>query len=240
MMSLNNSNFSKVVIKQAKWKWKTYSQALVSLVILQIIIAFLTSGGSGMYGGGFNGFNIDIHLYSLDVFIIITCLWAFITALLTQTKAYQQVYFSMVTNRVTANLANIIVLVIYSIIATIITFMSLYIVVATSLLFSETELIRETFLFSPMQFAVALFMILLATASGYFIGAAFYLSKLFGVAIIVLGIFVLLSLEEQMLTVLTFFFEAGYPLFIVNASGVSALLFAFAVIFTSRKEVVRR
>lgn len=239
-MSLNHKTFPQVVMTQAKWKTKVYSQALVPLLILQIFMAIFTSGGSGMSSIGMNQVSVESYSYSLDIFLVTTCLWAFITAFLIQTKGYRLTDLSTITNRATGSIANIIVLLVYSIIATIIVYMSLYILVAAVQLIKGIGTFPEVDMFSTIQALVVFFMILLAASSGYFMSSLFYFSKVIGCVLVIgFGYLLFRVLDEQLLTIIKFYFEAGYFLFFVKALITAILLFALPVIFLNGKEVVR-
>lgn len=239
-MSLNHKTFPQVVRTQAKWKIRAYSQALVPLLILQIFMAFFNYRGSGMSATIMNEMSVESHFYSLDVFLMTTCIWAFITAFLIQTKGYRQTDLSTITNRATGSVANSMVLIFYSLIATIVIYMSLYILVAAVQLIKGIYMFPEGELFNSLHFFVSYFMILLAASSGYFISSLFNLSKVIG-GLFVLGFGYLFFsvLNEQLLTVMKFYFEAGYSLFLVKALITAAILFVLPVVFLNRKEVVR-
>ncbi|RKJ63901.1 hypothetical protein D7X33_25880 [Butyricicoccus sp. 1XD8-22] len=239
-MSLNSYSFSQVLWKQVKWKLSAHSQALNTLIIIQIMIVFLGFNASSMSGTGFNGIHLSIHFYSLDVMVFIACIWAFITALLLQRMDYFQDDFAVVTTRFVSNISNSIVLVFYSFIATIITIVSLYIFVVSIQLFTQVELIADGLLINPIQMLVAFSILLLAASSGFFVGALFSFSKILGIVIIGLWIAFINSLEGQLATVLIFFFEEGYLLFIIKAIVLTIILMSLSTLLLSRKEVVRR
>ena len=240
-MSLTHKTFPRVVLIQVKWKVMAYSQALITLLILQIVMYFFNYSGSGMSTRGNGLISLQTHFYSLDVFVISTCLWSFITAYLIQTKGYQKTNLSVVTNRATGNIANALVLIFYSFIATIIVHMSLYILVAFIQLFKGVTMYPDVSLFSFTHFLVAFFTILLAASSGYFLSSLFNLSVVIGgVFVLFFGFFLLRILDEQLLTIMKFYFEAGYLLFTVKALITAALLFLLPVVFLNGKEVVRR
>lgn len=239
-MSLNSYSFSQVLWKQVKWKLSAHSQALNTLIIIQIIIAFLGFNASSMSRTGFNGIHLSTHFYSLDVMVFIACIWAFITALLLQRMDYFQDDFAVVTTRFVSNISNSIVLVFYSFIATIITIVSLYIFVVSIQLFTQVELIADGLLINPIQMLVAFSILLLAASSGFFVGALFSFSKILGIVIIGLWIAFINSLEGQLATVLIFFFEAGNLLFIIKAIVLTIILMSLSTLLLSRKEVVRR
>lgn len=240
-MSLSHKTFSQVVLKQTKWKMKTYSHFLIHLLMLQILMCFFQYGnGSGMSLRGSETFSVRTHFYSLDVFLLAACFWAFITAFLIQTKGYRQVDLSIVTNRATGSIANTFVLIFYSFIATIVIYMSLYIVVAFIQLFKGIHMYPDVSLFNFMYFFISFFMILLAASSGYFVSSLFNFSTVIsGFFVISFGYFIFRVLDEQLLTILNFYFEAGYLLFAVKALITVVLLFALPVVFLNWKEVVR-
>jgi len=240
-MSLTHRTFQQVVLKQAKWKIKAYSQTLVPLFILQIFMGFISYGnGNGMSILGNGTFSVEIHIYSLDAFIIATCLWSFITAFLIQTKGYLQFDFSLVTNRATGNISNTIVLISYSLIATVIVFMSLYILVALNLVFSGNSIVPDVNLFSIMSFVAAFLLILLSASGGYFLSSLFNLSKVLGsVVILLLGYFIFGILEEKLLTLMKFYIGGEFSLFFVKAILTTGLLFTLPIVFLNKKEVIR-
>nr|WP_106782243.1 hypothetical protein [Lysinibacillus timonensis] len=240
-MSLNKMTFFQVVRKQVKWKCKAYSQSFITLIIIQVILSLLAFNGSGMSGTGTNDLQLDITFYSLDTLVIISCICAFITALLLQSKDNIQDDYSIVSSRITSSFSNSIFIIIYSFIATITTFTSFYISVLMVQLISNTVLIREGVLINPIQFMVVFFILLLAASSGFFLGAAFYRAKMLGIGIIILSIVVINNVfEEQLLTLLTFFFEQGYLLFILKGIVVAMVLMSLSILLHSRKEVSRR
>ncbi|MFC7688022.1 hypothetical protein [Ureibacillus sp. GCM10028918] len=241
-MSLSHKTISQVVLMQTKWKIKTYSHCLIHLLILQILMCFFNYGsGSGMSKRGNETFTVQTNFYSLDVFLMAACLWAFIIAFLLQTKGIRQVDLSIVTNRATGSIANALVLIIYSFLATIVIYMSLYIIVAFIQLFKGIYMYPDVSLFNFMYFFISFFMILLAASSGYFMSSLFNLSMTIGgFFVLILGYFIFRVLDEQLLTLLYFYLEAGYLSFTVKALISAILLFVLPVVFLNWKEVVRR
>lgn len=241
MMSLTHKTFPQVVLTQVIWKVMAYSQALITLLILQIVMGFFNySGGSGMTSIGNGTFSVRLHFYSLDIFLMATCFWAFVTAFIIQTKGYRQTDLSTVTTVATGSIANALVLTLYSFIATIIIYMSLYILVAIIQLNKEIDMVPNVGLFNLTQSLVTFSIILIASSSGYFMSSLFNLSKIIGSVFVVgIGYFLIQVLDEQLLTVIKFYFEAGYLLFAVKALISVFILFALPIIFLNSKEVVR-
>lgn len=240
-MSLNKVSFSQTVLKQVKWKMRAYSQSLITLILIQVTVSILISGGDITMGGGFNEVDINIHYYRLDSYIILSCIWALVIAILIQTKGYHHDDYSVITTRYTANLANIIVLFVYSFIAAIISFMTLYILITLIQLVGNIAVMKEYTLFEFTQFGMVFFIILLAASIGYLIGSIFNLSRGLGILIVVLVLMFNLLLDNQPDVVLTnFLLKTGYISFMLKALTVCILLFVSAIFILSRKEVNRR
>ena len=238
-MSLNELPLSKLVGKQAKWKCKAYSQFLFVLIILHVFWILLTvTLGTSSRSDGWNNVTINIQIYSLDTFIAYTSIWAFIMAIVTQTNSKRSQDYSIVTNHLSASLANIIMLIVYSFIATILSFFSLYIVVGIKFI-QNVDMMIESLLFTPIQFFVAFLIILFMAAIGYFIGTGFYLNKLIGVGIIILIFLIVRSIEGQLGTVISFYFQEDFGMFLLKVLMTVVFLFILSVILINRKEVIR-
>ncbi|MFL0505933.1 hypothetical protein ACH0B5_09305 [Ureibacillus sp. 179-F W5.1 NHS] len=241
MMSLNEISFSQIVLNQVKWKMKAYSQSIIILILIQITVSILFSGGNITMGGGFNEVNINIHYYTLDSYIILSCIWALVIAILMQTNGYRHDDYAVITTRYTASLANVIVLFVYSFIATIISFMTLYILIALIQVVGNIAVMKEYTLFEFVHFGLAFFIILLAASIGYLIGSIFKLSKGLGILMVVLAVIftAILNVQPEALLV-NFFFNTGYLSFMLKALFTCILLFVSSIFILSRKEVNRR
>lgn len=129
----------------------------------------------------------------------------------------------------------------YSFIAAIISFMTLYILITLIQLVGNIAVMKEYTLFEFTQFGMAFFIILLAASIGYLIGSIFNLSRGLGILIVVLVLMFNLLLDNQPDVVLTnFLLKTGYISFMLKALTVCILLFVSAIFILSRKEVNRR
>lgn len=174
MQSLTNISLKTIVKKQVKWKAKLYISALSSLVIVQIIFGLLTSSsGSGSSGHG--GENLTVHFsnYSLDTFLIVTAIWAFIVALLFTTKAYRIDDLSVISSRTSSAIANIFVMIIYSFIAVIIMISTYYLQVFGILLVEKKSFIIENLFISPSILLLCFSSLCLFGAIGLLLGTSF-------------------------------------------------------------------
>ncbi|GAB0170736.1 hypothetical protein LSPCS325_41730 [Lysinibacillus sp. CTST325] len=174
MQSLTNISLKTIVKKQVKWKVKLYISALSSLVIVQIIFGILTfSSGSGSSGHG--GKNLTVHFsnYSLDTFLFVTAIWAFIVALLFTTKAYRIDDLSVISSRTSSAIANIFVMIIYSFIAVIIMISTYYLQVFGILLVEKKSFIIENLFISPSILLLCFSSLCLFGAIGLLLGTSF-------------------------------------------------------------------
>lgn len=174
MQFLTNMSLKTIVKKQVKWKAKLYISALSSLVIVQIIFGLLTSS-SGSGSSGYGGENLTVHFsnYSLDTFLIVTAIWAFIVALLFTTKAYRIDDLSVISSRTSSAIANIFVMIIYSFIAVIIMISSYYLQVFGILLVEKKSFIIEDLFISPSILLLCFSSLCLFGAIGLLLGTSF-------------------------------------------------------------------
>ncbi|MGE7695685.1 hypothetical protein ACQKNC_16525 [Lysinibacillus sp. NPDC094177] len=174
MQSLTNISLKTIVQKQVKWKAKLYISALSSLVIVQIIFGVLTSGsGNASTGHGRGNLNIQFSIYSIDTFLIVTAIWAFIVALLFTTKAYRTDDLSAISSRTSSAIANIFVMIIYSFIAVIIMISTYYLQVFGISLMEKKSFIIENIFISPSTLLLCFSSICLFGAIGLLLGTSF-------------------------------------------------------------------
>lgn len=174
MQSLTNISLKIIVKKQVKWKAKLYISALSSLVIVQIIFAVLTSSsGSGSSGHGRGNLDIHFSIYSLDAFLIVTAIWAFIVALLFTTKANRIDDLSVISSRTSSAIANTLVMIIYSFIAVILMISTYYLQVLGILLVEKKSFVIETLFISPSTLLLCFSTICLFGAIGLLFGTSF-------------------------------------------------------------------
>lgn len=174
MQSLTKISLKTIVKKQVKWKAKLNISALSSLVIVQIIFGVLTSS-SGSASSGHERGNLDVRfsIYSLDTFLIVSAIWAFIVALLFTTKAYRVDDLSVISSRASSTIANIFVMIMYSFIAVIIMISTYYLQVLGILLVEKKSFVTEGLFISPSTFILCFSSICLFGALGLLFGTSF-------------------------------------------------------------------
>ena len=241
MQSLTNVTLKTVVQKQVKWKTKLYGFSLGSLIMLQVLFGLLfISSGNGSSGYGRENLNINFSLYSLDVFLMIAALWAFITGTLFTTKAFRIDDLSVISSRTTSAIANMIVLILYSLVAVIVVVSSLYLQLIAVLLEKETPLVLEQLIVSPTMLLVCFSVICLFGAIGLLLGNCYkgpVTIKILTTILLITG-FLLNILSPQLINLAKLFLLSN-SMFSFALLSIAALCFALAIWVASKSEVSR-
>ncbi len=249
-MSYKEVSLGRILGKQVQFKLHAYSGVFFSLVIVQLIGFLFSFNGSGMSGGGNSQFRYEIQYISGDVIVFFTMMWAFITAILTTTKAYRYDDFVFITNRMTSNLSNIIFLFISSLIASILAFLTSFVMKVVVYFSASTEymLLLDSVTIKQIVFGIigtCLYLFLLM-GIGYFIGVLVQVHKSFILWISVLVIAALFYQEQSGRSdtfigdvVTQFTMEANLFVFAIKVVLTTSLLFGGAMFITNRMEVGR-
>lgn len=247
-MSLIKPKLGDLLMKQYKFKLRSYHGMFSTLVLLQIIgIAFSLLGGNG-YGSGIDNIFINISYYSADTVIGFTLLWIFINGILLTTRAYREEDFTFVTNRLSSHLANGLFIVSAGVIGGITSIFSGFVVKViirytfkeSYILAPETTLSFDVFLSGLL--ATILFMILFGML-GYLIGmlVQMHSGMVFILPVLIMGSFLFagsIGQNDLLLRIVDFYATERSILQLVGKVFVTAsLLFGFTIIFSNRLEV---
>ena len=241
MQSLTNVTLKKVVQKQVKWKAKLYGSSLGSLIILQVLFGLLFfNSGSGSSGYGRGNLNINFSIYSLDVFLMIAAFWAFITATLFTTKAFRIDDLAVISSRTSSAIANMIILILYSLIAVLLMISTLYLQLIVVLLRKETPLILDQLIVSPTTLLVCFSVICLFAAIGLLLGNCYKgLATIKVVTTVLLVTALLLNVLSPQSINLARLFMLSNSMFSFVLLSIAALCFALAIWVASKSEVSR-
>ncbi|GGA77795.1 hypothetical protein [Ornithinibacillus halotolerans] len=247
-MSLANVNLSNIVIKQYRYKMKSFIGVFLALMVIQvfgILISMLGASSSG-FSNGF--FFINVTSYTANVVIAFTMIWAFTNAIIVTTKSYREDDFTFISNRLSYNLSNILFLITACVIGAITAFLSRGVIYI--LVFFVNDL--ETFLTVNQEVNMAdyligvlatILIVLLAGAAGYVVGMLFQLNKLliFILPVFVFGLdFIRTSNESTLQRIFEFYFtEQVFTIFVVKTIMTILLGFGLAALLTNRMEVRR-
>ncbi|MFJ6209805.1 hypothetical protein [Lysinibacillus sp. NPDC092081] len=242
MQSLTNISLKAIVIKQVKWKAKLYISALSSLVIVQIIFGILTSSsGSGSSGSGRGGLNVQFSIYSLDMFLIVTAIWAFIVALLFSTKAYRIDDLSVISSRTSSAIANIFVMILYSFIAVIIMISTYYLQVFGIFLVEKKSFIIEDLFISPSILLLCFSSLCLFGAIGLLLGASFkgpVVIKIFVFMFMLLGL-ILFFMSPESINLRPFIMLSNLMISVLYLL-MALLCFSLTIWIADKSEVTRK
>ncbi|MBO0993870.1 hypothetical protein [Bacillus sp. SD088] len=246
MMSLIETSLSEVVWKQFVFKSKSFFTTFGTLVILQVLAIFFSSGGSG--SSGFHGRDLSVELtyYSGDIVVIFTILWTFSLAIFTTTKAARYDDYAFVGNRLSSHLANILFLLTASLIGGISATLCGYIV--RILGYYSNELTMGAGLFqAPLDFllsigAISLYVFLFASF-GYVLGMIIQLHQSLKYMLPVICVGVLIAsvssgYDEEVGAVFGFIMrESHFWLFLLKVLLISGIFFVVAILLSNKLEV---
>ncbi|MFJ7738202.1 hypothetical protein ACIQ2D_17950 [Lysinibacillus sp. NPDC097287] len=239
MQSLTNITLKTIVQKQVKWKAKLYLSALSTLVILQIIFCLLLfDSGSGSSGHGRGNLDVQFSIYSLDIFLMVSAFWAFISATLFTTKAFRTDDLSVISSRTSSAIANMIVIILYSLIAVAIMVASLYLQLIVVLSWKESPFILDDLIVSPTMLMVCFSIICLFGALGLLLGNCYKGTatiKVFTTIFLILSLFLLSSKSVD----LSWLLMLPNLLISLVVLVVAALCFTLAIWIASKSEVSR-
>ncbi|AJD90037.1 hypothetical protein JMA_07200 [Jeotgalibacillus malaysiensis] len=227
-MSLATVSTGDVIRQQVIYKWYSFTELLRSLVFMQVIAIIFSAIGTGGMGTSDDMFSLEVTTYSANIVFAFTLFWLLVTPAMITSKNYMYEDFSYVTTRLITQISNAIFFVAVTLIATVFTVLSSY------LIYLIMSLTRPAQYFpglstvgSPGELFIAGAGIfgyyLIAVAIGYLFGALLKISKLFFV-LIPMVLFVPGLLDA-------YFFYEFLNMFYVQES--SLLLFLFKAVLTA-------
>lgn len=244
-MSLTKVRLLDIVKKQYVYKLKAYIGVFSSLVIIQVIGALFSLGGTGSMGMGSENISLRASYYTGDVIIAFTLLWGFISSILLTTKAYRYDDFSFVSNRLTSHLSNIVFLITASVIGGVTAMLASVVLKGIVLNIYGNHVIGTLSGFNELLLGMVAitFYLLLLTALGYFIGVLTQLSKVFIIIVPTLFLAALLlrfqTFDQPMIVKLINYYagETSLFFFIVKVTLTAIVLLCSTVVMSGRMEV---
>ena len=248
-MSLKESSLSSIVLKQYVYKLKGHSGLVYSLMFTQLIGLLLSMGPRGSTSSGSEFLSVSVRTYSADTTLLFSCVWIIVMASLLGSKGYRSMEFSLVTNRISSHLSNILLLVTYSVFAgmTSTSMSGLHRIIMVITL-NPSEFIFDGLRIAPADLLLgilvsSLYMFLLA-AGAYLIRMIIELNKSFGVILsLVLLAFVFgtvrifaLNIENLMRFYTS---ESSLGIFVLKVLLTVLVLFGLSILTSNRMEVKR-
>ncbi len=180
MMFLTNVNKWEIIKKQYQYKLRAYIGVFTTLLVLQVLAILFSLGGVGSHGTSTDGIQITVQFFSADVVIFFTMIGVFILSILMTTKAYRNDDFSFVTNRLTNNLSNGLLLITISVAGGVTAMFSGFVIKSLMYFLKGAPIIYNGF-FHLNEFLIGLvstsLYLLLLSAIGYFIGTLIQINK---------------------------------------------------------------
>lgn len=246
MMSLAKVNMWDVVKKQYRYKLKSYSQVLVSLMMIQLLAVVFSLNSVSSSATSSNTLDLEIRYYSADIVVGFTILWGFITAIITTTKAHRHNDLIFISNRLCSNLSNLLILLTASIVGGITAMLSGFLL-KLIILFKNNIIVDGMTGISPSDLLLGIvttsLYIFLFCAIGYLAGTLVNLNRIFIILLpaLLIGSVFLAGTRGKSGAIenffILFFTENSLPLFIAKVLIAAVLFFAGAFALSNRMEV---
>lgn len=248
-MSSKEISLSSITLKHYVYKLKGHSGLVYSLMFVQLLGLLLSmSPGSGTSSGG-DFLSVSVRTYSADAVLIFSFVWIIVMASLLGSKDYRSMEFSLVTNRISSHLSNILLLVTCSVFAGMTsTLMGVLQKIILVITMNPSEFILDGLRIAPANlllgiFVSSLYMLLLA-AGTYLVRVIIELNKSFGILLsIVLITFVFGTVRVFALNIgnLIQFYtsEGSLWIFVFKVLFTVLVLFGLSIFTSNRMEVKR-
>lgn len=238
MMFLSNSSLTSVVLSQVKFKLNAYNGLVYSLIILQLLGILFSTGGSSS-GTSINNTSISVNISSIDMGFVFVSLLAISVGNLITTKAYRYDDFSFVATRLSSNIANSIVLLIFSCFAAVTTFLSGYLMRIFLTFNSNNEFVEGfTILDDPINSLITILaMIILLwmfSSIGYLAGILFQTHKLLFLSVVVLIVMLLMTDTWRRISEAIFVENGSILILASKIFTITILLFAISAAISNR------
>lgn len=224
------------IYEQVKWKCKAYSSMFSTVLIVYILLALLSGGGSGSLGMGRNFVSYKEQYYTLDALFMFTVITMLIFGWMLASKSISRDNFSIVTTNYTEAISTALFLVVLCIFTLVAAISTLWISVMVDILRTG-----DLFIFHSMEYAMLTFIsftvcTLLAASIGYFIHAVFDFSKIV-FALLCAGMFLLIRQYTIELWEILF---GGSAMQMIGRSAIYIIvLWLLIILMRQRREVTR-
>jgi len=240
----------RIINVQYRYKLRAFSGLFTLLVIYQLIALVLSLGGVEQYGTGSNNVNINISIFSTNLMLAVTLLWALVIGWLLPGKQYREGDFYFSGNRVSSNLSNILFLITACVVGGLTVMLSNFLLKVVMVLgFHQKWLYEDVAAFGSAEwlkgFAAMILYIILFASLGYGLSSLLKLRngiRTF-VVLFVICLVVGLSLFDKFQLFIwfghVFFEEASFFIFVWKVLLTTVIAFGLSIVFTNRQEVRR-
>ncbi len=172
-MYLTDSSFFDLVKRQYLYKLKAYRDVFTGLLIIHLLTFLMSYNGVGSISSSTGNVIFSLKTYSDDLFMILTMVWIFITAIQFTGKKHRDSDFSFSSTRLSSAVSSASMLMTVAAISGIVTYLAgNTLKVMVVLLKSDAIMRMANFYISPGEFlrgiAVSILYMILAASIGYF------------------------------------------------------------------------
>ncbi|MBA2176325.1 hypothetical protein H0266_15620 [Halobacillus locisalis] len=246
-MSFVQMKASEVIGKQLVYKCKSYAGVFTSLVVIQLLGALFSLLATSGSMRSTLGYDVRVQTYTVDMVIVFTIFWGFITALLLTTRAYREDDFAFVTNRNSSNISTIAFLTLVGLISSVTAALSFYLVrVVVFLIGAEGDAVISSASVDASLLLIIFYTfgsVILFSSMGYVAGVMVQWSKLFIFILpaVVIGGLILLYQPSDGAVMNAFFSfyyrEANLLFYLLKTTATAAIFYSVAVLLSNRLEV---
>ena len=224
------------IYEQVKWKCRAYSSMFSTVLIMYILLALLTGGGSGTLGIGQSFVNYREQYYTLDGQFMFTVMTMLIFGWMLASKSLSRDNFSIVATRYTEVISTALFLVVLCVFAIAATISTLWISVLINILRTGDLFIFHSMEYSFQTLISFMICLLLSASIGYFIHTVFDFSKIV-FALLCAGLFMLI--RQYTMELWGIIFGESSMHFIGRSIIYIVVLWLIILIIRQRKEVTR-
>lgn len=233
------TSFSESVKSSFKFKFRTYQGMFITMILIQMIATLFALGNNSFQlGEGISG-----YIYSGDIIIILTIVWAIWMTFMLTGQSAQNIMFTFVTNRYSHHVSNFIFIIVLSAIGGVTAYMLSFIFKIGAYLYNGPDLLLES---EPLETIYILsglvgtvFYTLLFSMLAYIIGTLVQWHRIFIGLVPVIFIALMSNFSDKITEFIGYlvFYENNLFIFVLNVSVITVILFLLSIFIGRRQEV---
>lgn len=236
-MYINDNSIAHNIWLQLKWKLLVHQGKLWALVIIQLSFAMMLGSSSSDVSFDLYAIKGDYVVPSLDAYVVAGAIYMFIIGIYIGMGDTLKENFTIPTTRPLASISNSLYLLVISLVTTLVSFSSLYIIVAFRTIFQQQTIIDIHHLFSGSHFIGMFVLMWLVSSISYLLASLSQVHWLISIIVLIATWFLVM--------VQFLFFERAYEwmtsgtiyLFSIKCFLAALLFHCFTIIITAKLEV---
>lgn len=236
-------SFFEGIKDQYFYKLNAYHSMFGTMIIMQGIALILTFIGQSV-GVGSNNVFVQINIFSADIVISISIVWAFMMAIILTNKASKNMMATFVTDKRTNHISNMLFMITLSIIGGITSFLlGFFIKMAVYVLYRQDQHIYfETITIGEVFIGIiaTIFYILLLFAIGYLLGELIQVHRSLTIIVTTLIIGMYIFLGITIVPIISFYTAETNLLFFICKVLFTVVFLFFLSSFVGKRLEVRK